>query len=262
MIDPSIRASLDQHIIAALAIQYRTISGGTFEVMQDWVRGFSGLRWPNFNILLPLTPGGLTDDTLADAAAFFADENVHYSVEVVHDRCPEGPDFLDQRAYQSLPPQPAFYLTDFPPHVETNPEIHVEHVRTVPSLTAFYTLLHEVFDFPLADMAKIFPVNHVKNEVIHHYLAFMDEQPVGAGTIICVEDVASIWNLCTVDAYRRRGVATALITRMLCQAQEDYCQTVMLYSTAQAFQLFNRFGFDIYTQRQWFLPPGIDYGDD
>jgi N-acetylglutamate synthase-like GNAT family acetyltransferase len=108
----------------------------------------------------------------------------------------------------------------------------------------------------------MFPVNHVKNEVIHHYLAFMDEQPVGAGTIICVEDVASIWNLCTVDAYRRRGVASALITRMLCQAREDYCQTVMLYSTAQAFQLFNRFGFDIYTQRQWFLPPGIDYGDD
>ncbi len=262
MIDSATRASLDQHIIAALAIQYRTISGGTFEVMRHWVRGFSGLQWPNCNILLPLTPAGLTDDVLADAAAFFANARVLYSVELVHDCFPDGPDFLDKRNYQALPPQPAMFLRDFPLDIEPNPEIDVEPVLTVPSLTAFYTLLHRVYDFPLADMAKLFPINHVKNEIIHHYLAFLDEQPVGAGTIVCVEDVGSIWNLCTVDSYRRRGVATALLYQMWRQAVEDYCRTVMLYSTPQAFHLFSKLGFEIYTQRQWFLPPGIDYGED
>lgn len=262
MIDASTRASLDQHIVAALAILYRTISGGSFEIMPHWVRGCSGLPWPNFNILLPLTPAGLTDDTLADAAAFFADARVHYSVELVHDRFPEGPDFLDKRHYQALPPQPAMLLQNYPATVQPNPEIDIEPVRTVPSLTAFYTLLHQVFDFPLGDMAKLFPVNHLKNEVIQHFLAFVDEQPAGAGTIICVEDIASIWNLCTLDSYRRRGVATALLHRMLRHALENYCRATMLYSTAQAFLLFNKFGFEIYTQRQWFLPPGIDYDDE
>ncbi len=262
MIDSSTRTGLDRHLIAAQAILYRTVSGGIFETTPHWVRGFSGLRWPTFNIFLPLTPTGLTDDTLADAAAFFVHRDVLYSVELVHDRFPEGLDFLDKRHYQSLPPQPAMFLRGFPTDVEPNPEVYVEPVRTVPSLTAFCTLLHQVFDFPLADMVKLFPVAHLKNEVIQHYLAFLDEQPVGAGTLICVEDVASIWNVCTIDPYRQRGVATTLLYQMLGQAGENKCPVAMLYSTAQAYHFFNKFGFEIYTQRQWFLPPGIDYGDD
>lgn len=262
MIDASTRASLDQHIVAALAILYRTIAGGSFEITPHWARGFSGLPWPNFNILLPLSPRGLTDDTLADAAAYFADVKVHYSIELVHDRLPDGPDFLDQRNYQSLPPQPAMVSQDLCIDFPSNSDVDIEPVRTVPSLTAFYTLIHEIFDFPITHMAQLFPVRHLKNEVIQHYLAFVDEQPVGAGTIICVEDVASIWNLCTLDSYRRQGVATAMLHHMLEYATENYCQVAMLYSTAQAFPLFNKCGFEIYTQRQWFLPPGIDYDDE
>jgi GNAT superfamily N-acetyltransferase len=262
MIDSSIRAKLSKHIIATQAQLYGTIERGTFEVTADWVRGCSGLRWPNFNVFLPRTPAGLSDDNLADAAAYFADEKVLYSVEIVHDQIPEGPDFLDKRRYQALPPQPAMYLQDFPKNVQQNSEVEIELIRTVPSLTAFCTLLHQVFDFPLDDMVKLFPVSHLKNEVIHHYLAFMDEQPVGTGTVIALADVVSVWNLCTIDPYRQRGIATTLLYRMLQEVGENYCQAVMLYSNAQAYHLFNKFGFEIFTQRQWFLPPGIDYGDE
>jgi N-acetylglutamate synthase-like GNAT family acetyltransferase len=90
----------------------------------------------------------------------------------------------------------------------------------------------------------------------------MDEQPVGAGTLVCAEGMASIWNMCTIDAYRQRGVATTLLHQMLLDAQEKQCQLTMLYSTAQAYHFFSKFGFELYTQRQWFLPPGIDYGDE
>jgi hypothetical protein len=196
---------------------------------------------------------------LADTAAFFMDKQVYYSVELVHDHFPEGPDYLDQRGYQSLPPQPAMVLQELSTSVQINPAVEVEAVRTVPSLTAFCTLLHRVFDFPLVDMVKLAPVNHLKSETIHHYLAFLDEQPVSAGTLVCAGEVASLWNVCTVDEFRQRGVATTLLCRMLDDARENGCQLSMLYSTPQAYQLFSKFGFDIYTQRQWFLPPGIDY---
>jgi GNAT superfamily N-acetyltransferase len=258
----TVRSRLDQHIVAAQAALFQTMAGSIFEQTPDWVRSYSGLRWPNFNIFLPLTPAGLSDDILADTAAFFMDKQVFYSVELVHDRFPEGPDFLDQRGYQSLPPQPAMALHEFPADIRLNPAVDVEPVRTVPSLTAFCTLLHRVFDFPLGDMVRLAPVNHLKSQVIYHYLAFMDEQPVGAGTLVCIRDVASVWNMCTIDEYRQRGVATTLLNQMLNDARTRGCRHVMLYSTAQAYQLFSNFGFEIFTQRQWFLPPGIDYGDE
>lgn len=258
----SVRSKLDQHIISAQAELFRTITGGIFELTSDWARGYSSLRWPNFNIFLPLTPDGLSDDILADTAAFFMDKRVFYSVELVHDRLPEGPDFLDQRGYEPLPPQPAMALLDLPSDIRLNPAVEIETVRTVPSLTAFCTLLHQVFDFPLADMVKLAPVTHLKSEVIHHYLAFLDEQPVSAGTLVCAEGVASVWNMCTSDAYRQRRVATTLLYQMLAGARYWGCRQTMLYSTAQAYDLFSKFGFEIYTQRQWFLPPGIVYDDD
>jgi N-acetylglutamate synthase-like GNAT family acetyltransferase len=91
----------------------------------------------------------------------------------------------------------------------------------------------------------------------------MDEQPVGAGTLVCAEGVASIRNLATIDAFRQRGVATTLLHRMLVDAHEKkQCCLTGLYATPQAYHLFSKFGFEIYTQRQWFLPPGIDYDDE
>jgi ribosomal protein S18 acetylase RimI-like enzyme len=225
------------------------------------------LQLPTFNIFQPLIPAGLSEDLLADTAAFFSSNEVHYAIELVHDRLPQGPDYLDQRGYQPLPPQPAMFLRDFstPLDLNLNPDVEVERIQTVPSLTAFCTLLHQVFDFPLADMVKFYPVAHLEKEtknIIRHYLAFFDEQPVGAGTSICQEDTISIWNVCTIDSCRQRGVATTLVYRMLSDARESRYRQAMLYSTPLAYRLFNKLGFEIYSQRQWFLPPGLDYQDE
>ncbi|RME72034.1 MAG: N-acetyltransferase [Chloroflexi bacterium] len=262
MIDPEVRARLDHHILAAQAVLFNTIKGGIFEVAEDWALGFSGLRGPHFNMFLPLTPAGLNDDSLADAAAYFFERRVYYSVTLIHDRFPHGPDFLDRRGYQPLPPEPAMYLCGPPTDVWSVPGVSVQRVRTVPALSAFCTVLHRVFDFPLEDMVRKIPVNHLKNEFIQHYLAFVDDQPVGAGTLVCAEDASSIWNLCTLDGYRNRGVAKTLLSHMLGDAAEQRCGLTMLYSTAQAYHLFSRFGFEIFTQRQAFLPPGIVYTDE
>ena len=267
MMDPSIRARLDQHIISARVKLYRSIPGGSFEIMRDWVRAYSGLPIPSYNVFQPITAEGLTDDTLADTAAYFTSMGTFYTVELIHDQFPEGPDFLDKRRYQPLPPEMAMVLEG--PHDETdirlNAGVAVERVTNVPSLTAFCTLLHQVFDFALEDMIKLFSVRHLGDGLkdnIQHYLAFADEQPVGVGTVIFIDGVASVWNVCTIDNYRRRGIATTLVHEMLTDADERGCPLKILYSTPHAFSLFSKFSFEIFTQRQWFLPPGLDYEED
>lgn len=265
MIELSQRTKLDHHLIAAQAKLYRSIVSGSFEVTSQWVRGYSGLQVPTFNIFMPLTHDGLTDETLADTAAFFFSRDVFYVVELVHDRFPHGPDYLNERRYQPLPPQPAMCLAGPPAIAHLNPAITIERVSTVPGLTALCSLLHWVFDFPLHDMAKLYSAVQLKDEtknIIRHYLAFINETPVGAGTVICLNGVASIWNLCTLDEYRRQGVATALLQRMLGDAAESDCRLTMAYSTPLAFHLFNKLGFDLYAQRQWFLPPEVDYYEE
>lgn len=265
--DPAIRTRLDQHLVAARAKLFRAVAGGTCEIMRDWVRAYSGLSVPSFNIFQPRTPNGLTEETLADTAAFFSSRQALYTVELIHDQFRDGPDFLDKLGYQSLPPQLAMFQADL--HINGDPHLNeavtVEHIVTVPSLTAFCTLLNQVFDYSLDDIRKFFPVLHLGADlkhVIRHYLAFLDEQPVGAGTVICLDGVASLWNLCTLDEFRQRGVASTLVDHMLSDADEYGCHLKVLFSSPQAYNLFNRYNFEIYTQRQWFLPPGLEYQED
>jgi ribosomal protein S18 acetylase RimI-like enzyme len=265
MIEPSIRTRLDEHVIAAQAKFFRAVAGGSFEITSDWARGFSGLQIPTFNTFLPLTTEGLSDETLADTAAFFSSRATVYAIELVHDRFPHGPDYLNQRRYQPLPPQPAMFLAEPPAALRSNPAVEVERVTTVPALTAFCTLLQAVFDFPLPDIIKLYSAAHLKEELkntLRHYLAFIDEKPVGAGTIICINGAASIWNMCTLDEYRRQGVATTLLQHMLSQAVESEYPLTMLYSTPLAYNLFNKMGFELYAQRQWFLPPELNYEEE
>lgn len=261
--DSSLRYRVDKHIIAAQTLLFRSIVGGSFEVMRHWVRGYSGLSAPIFNVFIPRTENGLTDDHLADTAAFFSSRQVHYSVEVVHDQLPHGPDFLYQRRYHALPPQPAMALTDLPDGMAFNADFSVERVATVPALTAFCSVQHNVYDFDFQDLRLRFPVGHLKSEKIGHYLVFYREQPVGAGSIVCAENAVSVWNMATLDPFRRRGVATQLLYHMLREAiAKQNAQLAVLYSNASAYNFFNDFGFEIFTQRQWFLPPNVEYGDE
>ncbi|MCL4303900.1 MAG: GNAT family N-acetyltransferase [Anaerolineae bacterium] len=265
MIEPSLRARLDHHVIAAQARLYRAVAGGSFEITSHWARGFSGLQIPTFNIFLPLTDEGLTDESLADTAAFFSSRETVYAIELVHDRFPHGPDYLSQRRYQPLPPQPAMYRAAPLQDVPLNSAVKVERVATVPGLTALCSLLYAVFDFPLADLIKLYSTAHFKDDLknnIRHYLAFVDEKPVSAGTIICINGAASIWNVCTLDEYRRQGIATTLLQRMLNDATESGYELTMLYATPLAYHLFNKMGFGLFAQRQWFLPPELNYEEE
>ena len=257
--DASIRSILDRHIVDVQALVYRNIAGGLLEIMPHWIRGFSGLQLPIFNTFLPLNPAGLSDDTLADTAAFFSSRDALYTVELIDDFVPGGGDFLNKCHYQSLPPQPVMVMIGQPEEVDRNVDTVITKIDTVPSLTAFCTLLNSVFEFPLKDLIKMYSVSHLKDDRIRLYLAFLDDLPVSAGALLCTNGAATITNVVTIDDYRRQGVATTLVYRMLADARELDSELVMVSSTAQAYSLFNRLGFETFTQRQWFLPPGITY---
>jgi N-acetylglutamate synthase-like GNAT family acetyltransferase len=254
-----VRTLLTKHIQAAQATLFRSIAGGSFELMPDWARGFSGLPHPIFNIFWPFNPDGLTDDILADTAAFFSSRNALYAVEIIHDAIPHGPDFLNRRRYIALPPQPAMLCDTLPTQITPHATVSVEPVTTLPGLTAFCSLQNQIFDFDLQDMRRRFPVAQLKEPRITHHLAFVDETPVGCGTMVVTNGVASVWNVGTLDDYRRQGVGSLLVQQMLAEAARRNCDTALLFSTAQAFNFFNQQGFEIFTQRQWFLPQNIEY---
>ena len=69
--DANQQARLDAHAIEAHLLLIETSQEGEVERNGDYVLGYTGAALPTFNSFIPLTLTGLTDETLADASAFF-----------------------------------------------------------------------------------------------------------------------------------------------------------------------------------------------
>ncbi len=253
--DDAQRYRIDKHAIQAQIILAATSAEGEYEEGENYVLAYSGLVIPTFNFFIPLTLTGLTDETLADASAFFRTRQAQYAINLEEHRVPDGTEYLSRRRYLPLPPQPIMAIDALSNQFAPVDKFIIEPVTTIPRLTAFYTLLEKVFDYTINDIITLYPVSQLSVENVQHFVGFTDENiPVTAATAVYTNDVVSIWNLCTVDEFRRHGYAAALVNYILVNAYEQHYTLSLTYATPMSFSLCNHLGYKLYAMRQWFLP--------
>lgn len=256
--DDKQRQRLDAHAVQAYITLAELSAEGEVEFGDDYLLGYTGADLPTFNFFVPLRLTGLTDESLADAAAFFKTRHTLYAVSLEEHRVPDGTEYLSVRRYQPLPPQPIVASDTLPEMQMSRPDFSVRQITTVPDLTAFYSVLRAVYDYTPEEVMLLFPSTHLKTERLRHYIGFADDGlPVCVGTMVCAEGVASVWNLATLDNFRRRGLATNMLNNMLFDARQHGCDMSMIYATPMGFSLFNELGFKLFGMRQWFLPQEI-----
>jgi len=256
--DANQRARLDAHAIQAHIILAESSSEGEVERNSNFILGYTSADLPTYNFFIPLALTGLTDETLADASAFFRSRDTMYAVSLEEHRVPDGTEYLSKRRYQPLPPQPVMACTDFPTEAIQQNDLFIELVETVPGMTALYSVLEAVYDYTQEEVMLLFPTSQIGREDIRHYVGYTpDGLPATVGTAICAGNAASIWNLSTLDNFRRRGFAALLLNRILVDAAGRGCDLSLIYTTPMGFSLVNNLGYKLYAMRQWFLPQEI-----
>ena len=63
--------------------------------------------------------------------------------------------------------------------------------------------------------------NHSKETVIVHYLGFIDEEPVGIGTLISSKGFGGIYNVGTSSKYRRNGIGSAISLKAIEDSKKE-----------------------------------------
>ncbi len=119
-----------------------------------------------------------------------------------------------------------------------------------------YQLIRHVF-FPDANRSA---AHHLRRGVevsydlgARNYVAYIGDQPVGAGTLFRRGQMGGIYNMCTLPAYRGRGVATAIIAASLADASRLGCAYVGLTPTTQGRPLYEKLGFTEVYQERYFV---------
>ena len=91
-----------------------------------------------------------------------------------------------------------------------------------------------------------------------HYIGYLDEAPVTSGTLLFTEGMASIYNVSTPSAYRRRGFGAAITWLMFDQARERGHRDAFVWSSVLGRHVYQSVGFEIYDfgmrEYQWKRP--------
>lgn len=214
-----------------------------------------GARW----VLMPTAPyprfnhvgciriaGDQVDDLVASARQFYMEHGIRMAAFLTTPAT-QPPDLaarLIQRGFwtESVPvmvwdgtPLPAFH----PPGLRV--------VTMVPGeIDLFWSVMRQVFfpgaaGAPLAAGRRGVEISCAIGAT--NYVAFLGQQPVGAGTLYIRGKMGGVYNLCTLPAFQRLGVATAVLRACLADALAAGCEYVGLTPTEMGRRLYERLGF-------------------
>jgi ribosomal protein S18 acetylase RimI-like enzyme len=75
------------------------------------------------------------------------------------------------------------------------------------------------------------------------YVGYLAGEPVATAELVVGGGVAGLYNICTLQAYRRRGIGTALTLQPLLDARERGVHTGVLQAAAAGVGVYTRIGF-------------------
>jgi hypothetical protein len=125
---------------------------------------------------------------------------------------------------------PHLSRTSVPP---LKPKVKVELISQADISTFIETML-VAFELPLA--LAPFMVQLTKPSLslpgIYHYLALVDDQPVGTCSLVCYKEVGVLGGVGVIPAYRGSGAVTNLIVRAAGEAQAHQVDTLLLQTAS------------------------------
>ncbi|MDR6551014.1 GNAT family N-acetyltransferase [Paenibacillus qinlingensis] len=84
-----------------------------------------------------------------------------------------------------------------------------------------------------------------ENAAYRHYIGILDGQPVAALTAVHVGETIGIYNVATLEAYRRRGLGCALIFHALHEGQAEGRRLAVLLASTMGEGLYKSIGFNV-----------------
>jgi ribosomal protein S18 acetylase RimI-like enzyme len=130
------------------------------------------------------------------------------------------------------------------PQVEANaPELEIDCVRGYFLRNMARNVMGEAFHMDDNINHNMVRPEHDDDPMVHHYLAYFQGHPGAAATMTYTDGIAGIWNVGTRRMFRRRGLAQALMTRMLSDAAQAGYECSTLLASSQGRPLYHKLGY-------------------
>lgn len=196
------------------------------------------------NHLFPHTPQAITGAILNEAEQFFAAYSAAWTVIYTDRFAPQAADLLAARGYRPRWSSSLMVLAGAPQPVRAAEFALVERARTREDLDDVVRVMIDAFGTsPIAARRLVRPA-HADDPALLHYLVRVGRTPVSCATIaVHTNGIASVWNVATRLAFRRRGYAGAVMLAALADLRARGITTTVLLASREGVPLYERLGY-------------------
>ncbi len=236
--------------------------GGPVEEVEGALCWHSASSVPVFNGACLLLERFINHRTLQAVDNYFHSLGRGHSVITLDALAPRAGPLLAGLGYVEYDSMPGMWLEGPPYEWEsagTDKSITTAQIHTAKELAAFRAILVHAFHLPASEVDLILNNTALDMPHVKHYLARWEGVPVGTLTLVLceAEGVAGVWNVGTITAYRRLGVATRLMRHALAEAHAEGYEASMLLASAEGQPLYARLGYVTLSTVRVFVPSGV-----
>jgi ribosomal protein S18 acetylase RimI-like enzyme len=129
---------------------------------------------------------------------------------------------------------------------ETQNELAFERVRTRELYEVYARLLAKAYgmpEFAWEDLVQIMLSVGLRDD-FHHYLGYLEGQPVATAAVLYSDGVAGIYNIATLPEARGRRMGSMITAAPLIDACERGYKVSILHSTQMGYNMYKRLGYE------------------
>jgi GNAT superfamily N-acetyltransferase len=204
--------------------------------------GVTGWASATFNAAILEDSLALTPDLIAWIAEEFHNWGVNYTIQMPSPTpSPANAEMFWDAGFSELLCDPMMTYKGPYTALKVSPAIMVQQVRTTQDIEMYYQIVAEGFDLPpvIEDFVGVM----LRMEECTHLIAWLEGDPVGAGTLVECAGVAGIYNVATLPQARERGVATALMAALHQVALDAGYAGTALASSVMGLPLYRKLGY-------------------
>ncbi|MEP7288088.1 MAG: GNAT family N-acetyltransferase [Chloroflexota bacterium] len=204
----------------------------------DYTLTYSGTPWlHSINQLWLHNPHALNRGLLEAAAAFFKSYRAEYSIVFTEPEPLERAQWLTDSHYSERASNPIFGLRGLPRPHYLHREAEIIQA-TAQHQTELLNILYGTFFMGPEIGRYAVRTEHFTDSMIRHYLAYVGNEVAACATVLLNDHIAGIWNVGTLRPFRRQGVASALLMRVLTDAAAEGCPNSVLVASTMGRPLY------------------------
>jgi GNAT superfamily N-acetyltransferase len=230
-------------------------SGGSNENVGGVACWYSASFVPVFNGAAILDPAQINPDTLGAVEQYFKWRGRPYSLMCLDTLVPHAEGLFARYGYSAYDAMPAMWLdgepADDPPG---SPDVEISRITAAGPLATFRAILSEVFRLSQSEVNLVLSEQALSVPHTRHYLGSVGGAAAATASLVLSDGVAGVWNVGTMQAYRHRGVAAAMMRHILAEAQALGYTSSMLLASDEGTPLYRRLGYRALGMVQVFVP--------